>query len=205
MDEAQRIWEELRRSDWVDKELDYEAVIAALADHPHGGAWEISRKHRYSARGFLRLSGDDQQLLRELTAIARAPCLAMPWPETPTVELERLVADFERTTGRQIILQLRWDNYPSGGYWACDITIDDKARGSFGVNVNDADPEDTLATTADRLCEGWLHEEVWGGWPICSLHGTHPLDAQVHQSVAVWYCPSSGVIARIGDLGLTVS
>lgn len=198
VDKGQRIWEELRQSEWVDGNLDYETVMAELAG-PHG-AFAISRAHRLVAVGAVFWSERDAQLLNELTAIARAPYLAMPWPEAPSVELERLAADFHRTTGRLTTLKLRWENYPGGGYWVCDVAIDGSPRGTTGVNGSTGTPEETLAAIADRLCEGWLHEEVWGGWPICPRHRTHPLDARVDQSVATWCCPREGVIARIGDL-----
>ena len=198
MDEAQRIREELRHSEWVDQDLDYETVMAELAGPQ--GALAISPTRRRFTSGLVVWSDRDGQLLRELTALARAPYVAMPWPEAPCVELERLASDFDRTTGRRMTLELRWENYPSGGYWICDIAIDGSPRGSTGVN---GDPEEALAAIADRLCEGWLHEEVWGGWPICPHHGTHPLDAGVNGSVAMWCCPQEGVIARIGDLAPT--
>jgi len=46
----------------------------------------------------VRIPAEGHRLVEELRRIARAPYLAMPWPEPPNVDLSRLVADFERTT-----------------------------------------------------------------------------------------------------------
>jgi hypothetical protein len=153
--------------------------------------------------GFLRFSKRDSRLLAELTAIARGPYEAVPWPEPPDVQLDRLVADFSRTTGRRLELQLRWENEPAGGMWLCDIAIDGKSRGSTG-RVGGV-PELALAMLADRICEGWLHDEVWGGWPMCPKHPNRPMWAMIDSAgPACWVCevdPKDR--SAIGQLGPT--
>ena len=106
MEEGRRILAELQQSDWVDQLLDYDTVISGLAS----GHGPLALARDRPAVGGWRLSEHDSQLLAKLTAVARAPYEAAPWPEPPGVELERLVSDFDRTTGRRLGLQLRWDN-----------------------------------------------------------------------------------------------
>ena len=102
----------------------------------------VIARHRPDVGG-MRLSERDGRLLAELTALARAPYETTPWPEPPAIELGRLVSDFDRTTGRRLELQLRWENGPGGGIWLCDITVDGKMRGASGGVF--ADPEEALA------------------------------------------------------------
>jgi len=132
-------------------------------------------------------------------AIARAPYVNVPWPSPPEVGLVRLEVDFFTTTGRSLHLELRWENYPQGGSWLCAVTLDGKESGS--VNVSGAGPEERLAALADRICEQWLHEAVWGGWPLCTRHPSRPMWAKVDAGMACWFCEADPADrARIGEL-----
>ncbi|HZQ83677.1 MAG TPA: hypothetical protein VFA83_02510 [Acidimicrobiales bacterium] len=57
-----------------------------------------------------------------------------------------------------------------------------------------------VAGLAEDLREFALDEEIWGGWPICPDHGTHPLEASAEGGVAAWICPSGRFFAPIGSL-----
>jgi hypothetical protein len=109
----------------------------------------------------------------------------------------RLRDDLARTTGRTLRLA-ESDSEPG----ALEVHLDGVLYGWFGHQFS-ADPEAALAELAAHLCEFALDEEIWGGWPICPRHHTHPLSAATTDvaRVAWWHCPKDGVsVARIGDL-----
>ncbi|MDQ1418466.1 MAG: hypothetical protein QOJ52_428, partial [Acidimicrobiaceae bacterium] len=69
----------------------------------------------------------------------------------------------------------------------CDLSLDGVAQGGCSFDWDVADPEASLVDLADRLCEGWLHEEGWGGWPMCPNHPTRPMWADVGEGGrAIW-------------------
>jgi hypothetical protein len=188
MDDARPLLAELQRSNWVENGLDYDDVMAHIAAG-QPAALVVSRVSRHQAVGGIRaseISERDRQLLAELTAIARAPYVSARSPSPPDVGLARLEADFLATTGRSLRLELHWENYPQGEIWLCAINLDGKGVGS--VNVSGAGPEERLADLADRVCEGWLHEAVWGGWPLCKRHPRRPMWAGLDAGVACWIC-----------------
>ena len=114
-------------------------------------------RDRHQASFGVRFSPGDAELLKELTAIARAPYLAMAWPDPPNVDLSRVIMDFERTTGRSLVFEWRWEQYPDEGSWICDYAVDgDADRGGIGTSWDDDDPEETLVRLADRLVEDSL-------------------------------------------------
>ena len=160
-------------------------------------------RDRHKAQSFVRFSPGDAELLKELTAIARAPYLAMDWPDPPNVDPSRIVADFERTTGKRLVLKWRWDQYPDRGFWICDYSVDGEAdRGSIGDAWTDDDPEGNLVRLADRLVEESLSEVIWGGWPLYPRHPTRPMWSMISAGVASWVCEAdSADHVQIGHLG----
>jgi hypothetical protein len=150
------------------------------------------------------LSERQQQLVDELEVIARAPYFPEHPLPPPVVPWERLAADVLRTTGRQVDLTFRWEAYSNGGYWKCCISLDGEDRGGCNVNDDESRPDANLADLADRLCEGWLHEEIWGGWPLCPRHPTRPMWAVVNDAgLAAWRCEADATDEiEIGQLGL---
>jgi hypothetical protein len=185
VDEGRRHLSELQTSDWVDDEVDYDELMAGLATGRSAVSLIARDRHRPSFG--VRTSARDHELIAELTALARAPYLAASWPAPPEVALDALESDFARTTGRTLQLALRWENYPDGGVWVCAVSVDGKARGSTGVR--EGTPGEVLADIADRLCEGWLHEEIWGGWPLCKKHRHRPMWAEPDEAgIAQWVC-----------------
>ena len=59
--------------------------------------------------------------------------------------------------------------------------------------------EEFVADLADHLREDVLDEEFWGGWPICAIRSTHPLEAGVsEEGIAPWIGPRNGAVAAIG-------
>jgi hypothetical protein len=115
----------------------------------------------------------------------------------PVTPWSRIARDLRVTTGRELELLAEESN---GGWIEFFVFIDGKGFGSFGRAFS-ADPEQQLAELADVLREHTLDEEIWGGWPICPVHGTHPLDAHTDPDTgATWSCPRHAFAARIGAL-----
>jgi hypothetical protein len=186
VEEGEQLLEELRRSSWVDTSVDWETVRQGLAEGRP--AIFLLARDRHNGTLVVRHEPDDARLIEEMTAIARRPYVEMPWPQEPDVDLSRLTADFVRTTGRTLDLSLRWEQFPDGGHWVCDMAIDGRRSGSTWFNVSE-DSERMLADLADHLCEGWLHEEIWGGWPLCVRHPTRPMWAKRNErGRASWIC-----------------
>jgi hypothetical protein len=79
------------------------------------------------------------------------------------------------------------------------VDLDGRRIGGFGFLWDDRDPETALVDLADQLQEFCLDEEIWGGWPLCPVHGTH-LQAAVRDGTAVWACPRGETVATIGEL-----
>lgn len=109
----------------------------------------------------------------------------------------RIVDDVLATTGRRLVLA---PVRAPDGWWDCDVILDEQVRGNLG-QFFPQDEEAFVVALADRLCESYLHEDIWGGWPICPDHDTHPLEALLDESgTAVWVCPIGRPIARVGSL-----
>jgi hypothetical protein len=87
---------------------------------------------------------------------------------------------------------------PVSGDWI-DFDVDlDGGGPSYGANFPN-DEEGFVAFLAGYLQESVLDEEIWGGWPICPLHNSHPLEPAVNsQGMATWFCPDGHAIATIG-------
>jgi len=110
---------------------------------------------------------------------------------------KRIADDLLATTGLTLLLDL----HPgSDDWWDIDVFLDEQTSGSFGRSFP-SDEEEFIVDLADYLCEFSLDEEVWGGWPVCPDHKTHPLQASLDDNhTAVWRCPVGRVIARLGEL-----
>ena len=65
--------------------------------------------------------------------------------------------------------------------------------------------EERVAQAADQVQEWAIEDQLWGSaptnWPPCPHHpATHPLQASVAGSRAVWVCPADhSVVAPIGE------
>src|SRR4051812_27001634 len=110
-------------------------------------------------------------------------------------ELDRLARDFTAATGTELELSLR----ERDGLDVIMVTLAGQPAGSFWKSFPH-EHEPFLAEVAGDLQE-FLSQEVWGGWPICATHNTHPLDPTVIDGTASWVCPLGQFTARIGDLG----
>jgi hypothetical protein len=109
----------------------------------------------------------------------------------------RISDDLAATTGRRLELLA---DAGTGAFIEVHVFLDGEPHGGFGRSLA-ADPEAQLAEVADLLREHTLDEAVWGGWPICPDHHTHPLDPCLDpDGLASWRCPRGRFIARIGDL-----
>ena len=202
MADGRQILAELQATGFADSDLDYDAVMADLA---RGTPPTFAlTKQRTTGIGTRVVSKRQLELADELVAIARAPYVAAaPRPEPPRLDWARIAEDLQRTTGRHLEVTLRWEVYADDAYWMCDLALDGVAIGSTMHRDQGDDPEESLASFADTLCDGWLHEEIWGGWPMCPRHPDRPMWAVVgDDDLAVWQCEadSSDEIV-IGQLG----
>jgi hypothetical protein len=204
VERAQAILAELQRRQWVDPAVGCDAVMAGLAEGR--SAVSLLARDRHQASFLVRFSPGDAELVRELTAIARGPYLAMVWPDPPNVDLSRIVVDFERTAGMRLVLEWRWEQYPDDGYWICDYVVDSGAdTGGIGEPWDDDDPEGNLVRLADKLVGESLSEVIWGGWPLCPRHPTRPMWPRDSDGVASWVCEAdSAHHVQIGQLGAWV-
>ena len=86
------------------------------------------------------------------------------------------------------------------GWLGLRVYVDHVFRGSFGT-IYPKGSVDQLVQLATDLCASFLDELLWGGWPMCPDHGTHPMTAMVTAShEAVWKYPTGRAVAKIGEL-----
>ena len=112
----------------------------------------------------------------------------------------RIADDLRRTADRELVLRERLDVDQLGyGWLEIEVSLDGVVIGWF-QHGHSPDVEVFVAELADYLQEFALDEEIWGGWPICPEHNTHPLEATVADGTASWLCPEGRVIAPIGSL-----
>ena len=111
----------------------------------------------------------------------------------------RIVADFRITTGRE--LELKVTSEPGTAWLSVEVTLDRELIGTMGRGYCLADPEALLVEMADSLREFALDEAIWGGWPTCIDHHTHPLEPVLVDGLAYWVCPdTSRAVSPIGQL-----
>jgi hypothetical protein len=111
--------------------------------------------------------------------------------ETPEAIVPMLVPDRRRGADS--------DTYAGAGVrW-------EDGRGA-GISVTRHQPlAERVVQLADQFQEHEVEALWYAGrsavWPDCPRHpNTHPLNARVHNGVAVWSCGGSDVIAPIGEL-----
>lgn len=112
----------------------------------------------------------------------------------------RIADDLRRTAGRELVLRDLEVDQPGYGWFEIEVSLDGEVTGWF-QHGHSPDVETFVAELAEYLREFALDEEIWGGWPICPAHKTHPLEAAVVRGTASWLCPEGRVIAPIGALG----
>ncbi len=119
----------------------------------------------------------------------------------------RIADDVRATTGRDLVVRRGEPDVhrpngleePDPTWLEIEVVLDGAWVCSFG-HSHSLDPEEFVADLAEDLRESALDEEIWGGWPICPDHRTHPLAATVDDGRAAWRCPVGRVIAPIGTL-----
>jgi hypothetical protein len=122
------------------------------------------------------------------------------------INWQRIAADLRTTANIDMTLVITPDPeqecWPLGTLWlTIDVLLDGTLSGTLGRGFAEGDDEAALAYLAELLREDFLDEEVWGGWPICPLHNTHPLEPTTDtDGNATWQCPGGPAVARIGDL-----
>lgn len=204
-EEARRIWAELKQRDWVNSDLGLDDVMEKLAHNWE--PWELLARDRNTDNSPFQarlISGPrpDQDLIERLRALARAPYEAMPWPDPPNVDLGRLAADYEHTTGHHLEFSWEWEAFPHGGFWSVMVSIDGAVVGGCGEGL-DGNPESDLVALIGRLQSEQLGEEFEGDWPKCPNHRHIVMLPRNDAGTAMWSCqadPKHRV--RIGNLGL---
>jgi hypothetical protein len=194
------------RKPWANPEADFDDVMSKLAiDH-----WVdlLLVSPEWIARSPYRpphspIPPGDRYMIDELRALARAPWEAAPWPDPPNVNLDRLSADYERTTGRRVDFSWRYELYPYGGFWSVDVSVNGEVVGGTGRELS-GDPETDLVALTDALQSEHLGEEFEGDWPRCQHHPYIVMLPEVNQnSVACWVCQvDSSHQMKIGALGV---
>lgn len=112
----------------------------------------------------------------------------------------RIANDLRRTVGKDLVLDMRLgtqepSDHDEWDWWEFDVSVDGEREGTYGTNLP-ADEESFVVRLAD-----YLDELVWGGWPMCPDHKTHPLEPGLdEEATAVWKCPQGRIVARIGEL-----
>lgn len=109
----------------------------------------------------------------------------------------QLATDLLRTTGH--VLALTVENHREWGESA-GVFLDGRPFGTTSRDWSN-DPTVRLVEIIDNLQETWLHEYIWGGWPTCPQHHTHPLEPAAINGTACWICPfNHDVVAPLGGL-----
>ena len=81
------------------------------------------------------------------------------------------------------------------------MRLDRHYHGAMSWIWDSGDAECCFAELADRLVDGLLAEEIWGGWPLCPRHATRPMWARFNAGRAVWVCEADqGDVVEIGRL-----
>jgi hypothetical protein len=110
----------------------------------------------------------------------------------------RIADDLRRSTGRELEVRFVPDE---SGFEMAEVTIDGRRCGAVGRSWFADSTEERLAILADVLQEQFLHEEVWGGWPLCSRHVGRPMWAGIGSTGrASWICEVDGQEVEIGQL-----
>jgi hypothetical protein len=114
--------------------------------------------------------------------------------------LETVLRDLRAQCSVQPDVREPEDDYPGVILWAPD------GSGQGVYAYPDDRPGERLAEVADQVQE-WAVEALWSAgesavWPQCPEHPhTHPLEAVLVKSEAVWVCPSNrGVVSPVGEL-----
>jgi hypothetical protein len=103
-------------------------------------------------------------------------------------EWTRIADDLRTTTGRELNLRVTGMD---DGWLHIDVQVDGELASSLERHFPE-DSEAFVAALADCLCESPLEVVIWGGWPICAVHRTHPPDAVLSEDgQAVWICPAT--------------
>jgi hypothetical protein len=108
----------------------------------------------------------------------------------------RIGGDLFRTTGHHLEVVCEPDEH-----FGALATVRFDGSEDTGFSFAHDTVEDAIADIADLLREHLLDEAIWGGWPTCARHHTHPYTPTVRDQTAVWWCPVDDVVAAsIGEL-----
>ena len=112
----------------------------------------------------------------------------------------RIATDIATATRQQLTLRLSpGEEGSSGQWWNGETFHDGEHTGAFGTNFP-SEGEAFVIELAEHL-QDHLSGSIWGGWPICPDHKTHPLKPVLdEESIAVWKCPLDRIVTKIGEL-----
>jgi hypothetical protein len=189
----------------VNPDLDLSDIMQKLAHN--WDPWSLLARHRVVDTGPIHvelISGPrpDESLVERSRALARAPYDEMPWPDPPDIGLERLAADYQRTTGHHLEFTWEYEAYPHAGFWSVIVSIDGSVSGGVGDELT-GDPEVDLVRPTDRLQSEHLGEDFEGDWPKCPHHRNIVMLPKTEGGTATWTCQANSVHqVRLGNLGV---
>jgi hypothetical protein len=115
----------------------------------------------------------------------------------------RIAIDIATATGQHLVLRLSpGERDPAWGqWWNGKAFLDGERADAFGTYFPSGG-EAFVVNLAEHL-QDHFSQSIWGGWPNCPDHNTHPLKPVLdEESIAVWKCPPGQIVAKIGDCPL---
>ncbi len=121
------------------------------------------------------------------------------------VLVTRLEADL-RTRFSEIVVRLVKDD---DGLWMCRVNNGSEHWGEastwFDEHDDDLSQEEAERLLADitfNVADNLWPDELTDPWPLCPLHGDHPLNPRFTAGRAAWVClRDAGVVIPVGALG----
>lgn len=113
--------------------------------------------------------------------------------------VEVVLGDVRRTTSLEPIIQEEdWVQEPGTASALLGFAGD---AGRRGVYVQIGSPLAERVVHIADIVQDEVTDELWGAWPLCPLHGNHPLAPRELSGDASWVCPKTDQpISQIGQL-----
>jgi len=131
------------------------------------------------------------------------PAAAVPWPSLEVSD--RLGHDLRsrfpdaKVLWREDEYDDLWCEVYGDDYWGgfSDSWLDGEAEEPW----SERDVERLLAHVAEQVGDNLWPDELTDPWPLCPVHGDHPLQPGIVSNRAVWQClRDEAFVVRIGEL-----
>lgn len=121
-------------------------------------------------------------------------------PEVVTNAARRIAADVTATTSLDVETTFWLHQDPRGSLFSFELKSRGRTIGVVG-QYGEVDEEEAFLVGGLANFQSDVIEFLGAAWPICSLHGRHPLVAHIASEQAAWQCPiTTDVIVRVGYL-----